>query len=236
MKKRLVVLLSLTAVCGQALGQIMSNPSQWYINNQMYSTRVFNSMVANSMLMRKGGKAATKITPAASKATAFKPAASILPKLLASKTEGQNRTQMERFFQSHIDLYRQTAAKDGFPANDLAYAFEYFVVNNYHLYHVLIGSPNGVSMVQERAVYNQFKQILASNASIKKMTNKEKQEAAEVLAILFGVSYNGYLGRNQGSKGEDVYRQCREMAKQGLEKLLGTSIDNIKITNKGIEL
>jgi hypothetical protein len=39
-----------------ASAQIMSNPAQWYINNQIYSTRVFNGVVANSMLRGKAGR------------------------------------------------------------------------------------------------------------------------------------------------------------------------------------
>lgn len=232
----------LTALCfcltaSLSFGQIMSNPTQWYINTQMHSMRVFNGMVSNSMFRKatSGAKPAKPVTATAGKVSSFKWAASILPKALASKMEGDDKAAIERFFQGHLDLYRQVAAKDGFPANDLAYAFEYFVVNNYHLYHELIGSPNGVTMAQERAVYNQFKQMLATNADVKKMTDRQKQEGVECLAILFGVNYTAYANRNS-AKGQEMYQKARVMAKEGLEKLLGTSISQVKITNKGIEL
>lgn len=222
-------------VFGQLTNPGMSNPSQWYINNQMYSTRVFNGMVANSMLRGKKGKVTKPLPTAAVKVSSFKETGSILPKLLATKFEPEQRAQAEKFFQSHLDLYRQTAAKDGFPANDLAYALEYFVVNNYHLYHGLIGAPNGVTMAQERAVYSQFKRMLASDADIKKMTDRQKQETTEVLAIMFGMNLQGYLVKDR-SGGDKVYQQCREVARQGLEKLIGAKIEQIKITNKGVEI
>jgi hypothetical protein len=226
-------LITAVAIC-QTYNPGMSNPSQWYINNQMYSTRVFNGMVANSML-RKGSKSSKPVTATAGKVSSFKWSGSILPKMLATKVEGKDKAAIERFFQSHLDLYRQTATKDGFPANDLAYAFEYFVVNNYHLYHDLIGSPRGVTMVQERAVFNQFKQMLAANADVKKMTDRQKQEGVECLAILFGVNYTAYQNRSS-ARGQELFQKARAMAKEGLERLLGASISQIKITNSGIEI
>lgn len=223
----------LVVLASASYAQIMTNPTQWYINTQRYSIRAFNGMVANSMIRNATGKKSKPIAPAAAKATSFQWAAPSLPKLLASKMEGGDKSKIESFFQSHIDLYRQVASKDGFPSNDLAYAFEYFVVNNYHLHHELIGSPKGVTMSQERAVYNQFKNILASNAGVKKMTSAQKQQATEVLAIMFGVNYSAYANR---SNGPEIYAQARQQAKEQLEQLLGAKIDQIKITNKGLEL
>src|SRR5688500_4963737 len=46
-----------------AAAQIMSNPSQWYINNQIYSMRAFNDLVANSMHL-KGAKKGARPNPA----------------------------------------------------------------------------------------------------------------------------------------------------------------------------
>ena len=209
----------------------MSNPTQWYINNQMYSMRVFNSALANSMLLKRGAKAPVKKAPAALRASQFAFTASILPKMLAAKAEPGKRAGMERFFESHLDLYRQTARKDGFPSNDLAYALEYFVVNNYHLYLGLIGSSNGISMPQERAIYLQFQQVLASNPGIKQMTGRQKQEVTESLAIMFGLAYQA-----QQSGNAEWAAQSRQVAKAGLEKLLGVSMEKIRVTDRGIEI
>lgn len=263
--KKLVLGFSL-AVCFFALpcaAQIMSNPAQWYINNQIYSTRVFNGVVANSMLRRKtaGGKQtrrnpATKTNKAAVDYTLFNAAPqSLLPKKLSS-----NSRETEQTLETLIDFYTQTAQKDGFPANDLAYAFEYFVVNNYQLYKDLIDLPadkdprakrardgferitilnqkklEQVSMPQERAIYRQFKEMLAANPDIQKMTDAQKQEAAEMLAIMFGINFTAYMkGINDGD--DQLTEQARQLAKQGLEKLLGVPVEQIRITNSGLEL
>lgn len=266
MKKYLFALLfSLCLLVIPAAAQIMSNPAQWYINNQIYSTRVFNGVVANSMLRKSTNGNRTRQTQTktpnkpATDYSVFKAAPNnSLPKQLSSKSA--NRAETEQILNAFVNLYKQTAQKDGFPSNDLAYAFEYFVVNNYQIYHDLIDLPadkdprakrakdgferiqllnekklNRVSIYQERAIYNQFKEMFASNAEIQKMTDVQKQEASELLAIMFGVNFAGYMkGINDGD--EQLTDQARQLAKEGLEKLLGGSISQIKITNNGLEL
>lgn len=243
--------------------QIMSNPAQWYINNQIYSTRVFNGVVANSMLRRSNRQTQRNQSRQTNKPTtdytAFRAAPNnSLPKMLAGKSN--NSREVEQILDAFVDLYRQTAQKDGFPANDLAYAFQYFVVNNYQIYHDLFDLPADkdprlrrakdgferieilnqkkylqISMPQEREIYNQFREVLAANAEIQKMTDAQKQEATELLAIMFGVNFTGYM---KGIKdGDDkLVEQSRQLAKEGLEKLLGVSISQIKITDSGLEL
>lgn len=266
MKKILLGVLIFTFSAIGANAQIMSNPSQWYINNQIYSTRVFNGAVANSMLKkgakRGNGKTAkgTANTVNAKDYTSFKETAgSSLSKNLAGKTSGQTTREAEQLFNSFITLYKQTAAKDGFPSNDLAYAYEYFIVNNYHIYNDLMELPpeldprlqsarDGfekieilnqkkllqVSMPQERIIYNQFKATLSANPEIQKMTDAQKQEAAELLATLFGVNFAAYM-KGINDRDAKLTEEARKMAGQGLEKLLGVSADKIKITNNGVE-
>lgn len=247
-------------------GQMMSNPSQWYINNQIYSTRVFNGVVANSMLRKgaKGKRQGSKKTSTPDKSrdyTVFKDSGnSLLAKTFAGKSGGQNSREAGQMLDSFISLYKQTAAKDGFPANDLAYAFEYFVVNNYQIYHDLVDVPldkdpraraarDGfdritimnekkllqVSIPQEQTIYQQFKAVLSENPEIQKMTDAQKQEATELLATLVGVNFTAYMN-GINNEDERVTNEARQMAKDGLEKLLGASIDRIKINAYGLEL
>jgi hypothetical protein len=241
--------------------QIMSNPAQWYINNQIYSTRVFNGVVANSMFRRGANRQnpSRQQNKQARDFTSFRAAPNnTLPKMLAGKSPGGRET--EQILDGFIGLYHQTAQKDGFPANDLAYAFEYFVVNNYMVYHDLYDLPaekdprlkrarDGferielanqkrllqVSIAAERTVYNQFREVLAANAEIQKMTDAQKQEATELLAIMFGINFAVYQkGINDGD--DKLMQQARELSKQGLEKLLGVSISQIKISESGLEI
>jgi hypothetical protein len=262
------LLLSLCFSITVVSAQMVTNPTQWYVNNQIASMNVFNSVVANSTLRNrmKGGTRQKSVKPANKVAetnyTVFKASASnSLPKVLAAKAGGnpQNQAKLERIFDSFITLYKQTAAKDGFPANDLAYGFEYFVVNNYQIYNDLFELPiekdprarrvsDGfdkitamsqkkllmVTMFQEKEIYNQFRDVLGASPEMKKMTDAQKQEATELLAIMFGVNNSQYV---KGLNDEDdaLLDQARKMAQNGLEKLLGAPVGQIKITNNGLE-
>lgn len=222
--------------------------------------RVFNGMVGNSML-RKGGKTSSSKRPPSPNAAnpgRFRAGPNILPPKLSKNAGDQGQTQ--RMLDEFIGLYKQTAAKDGFPANEVAYAFQYFVVNNYQIYHDLIDVPaeldprarrakDGferiqilsekkllqVSPFQEKVIFEQFRGVMAQNPELAKMTDSQKQEASEVLAIMFGVNFAVYM---QGIRNRDdaLANQARQAARDGLEKLLGAPIDRIKITNGGLEI
>lgn len=264
MKKVLAAAVVLWFFAQTGQSQIGLSPVQDYINKTTTLNNILSNKRATDMSQKamKGksvgaakGKTATTATKAAVQPTVFKTSASILPQTLSKG--GNNET---KFFESLLDLYKQTAAKDGFPANDLAYAAEYFVVNNYHIYNDLMALPYEkdpwakrgknmterltlinqkkqlmVTLYQERAIYDQFRETLGANPQIAKMTDAQKQEMAEMLAITFGVAYTAYM---KGIDDDDdrTAEKGRQLAKQGLEKLLGVSVDQIKISNKGLEL
>ncbi|MCC7054554.1 MAG: hypothetical protein IT355_14890 [Gemmatimonadaceae bacterium] len=265
--RAIVTILGCLAATVPAGGQIMSNPGQWYINNQIYSTRVFNGVVANSMLARSRGTtgragARGPATPAPEPTQFRESASTTIPAMLAANSSGITRTPDEarRLFTSYIDLYKATARKDRFPANDLAYAFEYFVVNNWQIYHDLVDVPyekdprarrardgfdrisvmalkktEQVTPFQERAIYEQFSARLGASADIRAMTDAQKQEATELMATLFGVNFAVYM-KGVDALDDATAQQGRDMARQGLEKLLGVPITRIHLTNRGIEI
>ena len=241
-----------------ASAQMMSNPGQWYINNQLYSTRVFNSAVGTSMVT--GGKGAAASAPAARDITRFSSSASTLPAALAAKEAGtaDARKAAQARYAGFVDLYRRTAQKDGFPSDDLAYAHEYFVVNNYQLLHDLVDLPadqdpwlrgardgferieaanrkrlKQVTMLQERAVYRQFREHLAASPQVAAMTDAQKQEAAETLAIAYGVNAEAYTA-GIARRDEALMKQAREQARIGLEKLIGRPAARIRIDERGV--
>jgi hypothetical protein len=252
----------------RALAQGMQSPAQWYINQQIYSTRVFNGVFANSMLdatrgtgagaaAGAGTAAATAATPPRD-VTRFTPqAASLAPARLAAREGGDPRAR-ERY-ESFVALYAQVARKDGFPADDLAYAYEYFVVNGYHIWHDLLDLPTDrdpylrdardgferielaarkrqqqVAMSEERAIYEQFRRQLGASAEVQRMSDAEKQEAAEMLAISYGVAYAGYMRAIE--TGDEALREdARRSARLGLEKMLGRPIERIRIGYGGLE-
>jgi hypothetical protein len=268
MTKRFVILLltvlfSVGSLSAQTYGLPGSQPIDpvgYYINQSFWSNKAFQTAMNNSL--RSGGRARSgiKTTPSGpTGVTAFRQSAYILPKALAAMggSDPKTRTETDQLVKQMLDLYRQTASNDGFPANDLAYAFEYFVVNNYQVYHNLldinadpkiarIDDPLArlqalkvkeqmkVTLPQERIIYDQFRRVLSENVEVKKMTDAQKQQAAELLAVMTGMAYMQF---SQGSRNKsDVQMENgRQTAKTNLEKFAGVSAERIGITSNGLE-
>jgi hypothetical protein len=91
-----------------------------------------------------------------------------------------------------------------------------------------------VTLTQERAVYNQFRDLLAANPDVRALPDRTKQEISELLAILLGMNIAIYM---QGINAEDdaMIDQAHQAARASLEKLIGVPIDRIKIGNAGLE-
>jgi hypothetical protein len=273
MSKILPGLLLVSTLMGiPARAQMLNNPVQDYINKTNLLNNILSNRRATDMSQKaqtKGksanpdtGRAASRAASAAvPEPTRFTHAGgALLPPLLAGKSgvAAAERLEAERFFVSLLKLYEQTARKDGFAANDLAYAFEYFVVNSYLTYHDLHDVDYNkdprvkrgkdmfdrltiinekkllkVTLSQERAVYQQFKTLLAENPEVRAMTDRQKQELSELLAIMFGVQYTAYM-KGINSEDEKGIEQARRMAKEYLEKLIGVPVERIKIDNNGL--
>lgn len=258
---RAAALAAGVAAAGSATAQVMSNPGQWYINNQLYSTRVFNATLGTAMVTGGAASKPQDPAPVARDVTRFAGAATArLPQRLAERDGGdaQARRAAQARYQRHVELYQHTARKDGFPADDLAYAYQYFVVNNYQLVHDLVDLPSEqdprlrqardgfarieaaalkkqlqVSPLAERKVYQQFRERLAASADVRAMNDAQKQEAAEMLAIAYGVNFDGYLA-GLSRRDDALAQQAREMARTGLEKLLGRPLSRIRIDERGL--
>ena len=183
-------------------------------------------------------RTATKNTPpAAVGATAFKPRAqNYLPKVLAQKNGGSadQQREEEQFYESLIDLYEQAADNDNVSANDLAYGFEYFLVNNYNVYHHH-NNLEAITMAQEKKIYSQFRNSMQTNPDIKKMNDEQKQTATEFMAIMTGAAYKQYVkGVNEGN--EQLMKAGRQMAKENLENFFKVPIEKIKISDSGFQI
>lgn len=159
-----------------------------------------------------------------------------------------------------IGLYEQTAKKDGFPSDDLAYALEYFVVNSYMTVHNLHeveyekdpDVKKGKDMFErltiinrkkteritpawERTVYGQLKTTLGEAPAVRSMSDVQKQELTELLAITLGLNLKTYMeGVNQGD--DRMMDQTRQAASNYLEKLTGAPIARIRIDARGLQV
>ncbi len=220
------------------------------INAAMISGMIRSNMMNSSM--RKGSKTSNGRTARQTPSDPFdySPAGanSIVRQLALQLSEKGNQRQQEeaeQIFQQALKLYRETSAKDGVRSNNLVSAFEYFLVNNYHIYYNVFGDlgdsimydsskiPNFISSEQEETLYKQFRQMFASNDTFKKLTDKEKQQATETLAIMTNIPWFMY---ETGLKNEDskLVKQARTMAKENLENIFGTPAGNIIVNDYGI--
>lgn len=165
-----------------------------------------------------------------------------------SRASAQEKAEAVRIIEEMVIIYAETAAKDGFPANDLAYAFQYYVVQNYHVYHNVFENPvvipwtntidvsktpHYISSFGEKALFHQFKDVLSPNPAVAKLSDLQKQQYTEMLAVVTNINFVAY---SEGVKRKDrrIIDQSRQTAKQNLEQLFGISADKIIINDKGL--
>ncbi|MCB0631787.1 MAG: DUF6683 family protein [Saprospiraceae bacterium] len=185
--------------------------------------------------------------------TYFRPGeGTILPRQLAEAENAtpQARANAVKYYEGLIELYQQVAQQDGFPANSVAYAFNYYVVNNYHVMYDMLNTrvrvssirPIGgqpinkktVTLEQERNLFKQFETMLGEDPSIQQMTDAEKQSITESLAIMTNECFKLYqyaLDNND----KEVLQQAKDTALHNLVQLLGERAMRMRITDRGME-
>lgn len=239
-----------------AVNAQMYNPNQ-YSNpviqkmyyNQLMTTKAIGGLIRIHMI-KAGAKTGGKTAVAKRSPTQFRPAGVtvISDEELAGITKTpKEKQELEDFFKKCLQLYTTTASKDRFPANDLAYALNYFLVNNYHVYKNVLENmdkyesygvldvtkvPNYIYSAKENAVYSQLRDSLAANPSAAKLTDAEKEKFTGILAIMTGVSLLTYKA-GLDAKNREAIQTAQKMAKQNLENFLGTSPDNLTFTESG---
>jgi len=151
MKKiSLAVIFVLASLTSEANAQVVYipqlDPVAMHLQQQLFQQMAFGEMYKNSIA--GGGKArargANSQNPAAKMAgsvTAYSPAGGrILPERL-SVAAGKSATEIRdarETFDMFLNNYEKTALHDGFPPNDLAYGFSFFIINHYIINHYII--------------------------------------------------------------------------------------------------
>ena len=261
------ILLAITFVIAASsvnvFSQVVYIPQLDPVRMQIQNELVRQMVLAEALKGKgaKSGAAATKAAPAAVDYTVFKPRAeNYLPQLLAQSVKGNANEQREaeRFFNSQIELYEQTAAYYRYPASDVAYALEYFISNNYEIYYDLVPFPRDkdpylkraknlfdemalvsqkksdkVSSIQDRAMYFQIKDMLSAKPEFRKLTNEQKQMMTETLAIKLGIIFGKYTNAVNDND-EQAIEQAHKEARENLESLLGVPLERIKILDDGL--
>ncbi len=220
-----------------------------------------NRRMLNNRTSRRSNNRKIKTNPVpkvASGPSSFIFKAPILPEEFFKTSKGTlaEKKSGQEFLSSLWKRYESVALNDGFPSNDLAYVFNYYLVNNYIVYinHYDKNKTtrriksNGqresnaeyqerqdlkINIPIEQKIYDQYRTFMTSDGGVKKMTNEQKQLFAELLVTLTNMAFKlydeGYVP-NDGRK----LQIASDAAKTNLENLFGVSVDKIKITEDGV--
>ncbi|MEZ4884600.1 MAG: DUF6683 family protein [Chitinophagales bacterium] len=219
------------------------------IERSMLSNRVFNNMRANDMLRKDG----STINSTAPKATP-KPISVFEASTQRIVTkEVQDQTTKE-LYEHVLCNYENVAHKDGFIPNDMAYALNYYLIHNYIIYHNLYYQPEvnpndpmavvwemarqqqtQLDVAYERSIHRQFQQFIEGNDHFKNMTNAQKQEVAESLAVTTGMLWMLYADYLK-TKDTSAYPEIQKTAYNNLKMLLGENadVDKLKVGYTGM--
>lgn len=201
---------------------------------------------------KSGNKSALKAV-IASGTTAFKfDSKYFAPDLILTDFKGTaaEKTTASRNIAADIDFYKSVALKDGFPANDLAYGFNFFIIHNLIIYNGVkctalelgirgredscsIFTAHNYTLDDERAIYNQFRKILDTPETAK-LTDAEKQTMTEFMALKTTDLFNRWSNASQAPMTIENYNIKMEAAKN-LEDLLQIPAAKISISKEGVK-
>lgn len=157
----------------------------------------------------------------------------IVPQQLAtsSTTNQQQQRELATFFTQQLRLYENERRRAGQPTQDLATAIAYFVGINFNAVHGdVVATDADVANLT-----NQLNAIFAGDAKLKAMTNREKQTVYESMAILARTIVTGYEAA-EAAGNQAVMNQFRQMARDNLKNLLGTTPERMRFTANGLEI
>lgn len=183
----------------------------------------------------------------------------IIPAIVAQDAEFRNfdRLMTANLMNKSLMYYLKTSSEDNFEPNDLTWAMVYFLDISYLIFNDANRpgkssiNMTGVSPQISFKIYQKLNKILAEDAAINKMTDREKQIAAENLAIMAGLTSlqyaslidpfsltnlgNGLYGRAETpQEKEQKIIAVKRQAGQNLEKIFGVPANRIKIDENGV--
>lgn len=167
----------------------------------------------------------------------------VLPAKFASQIADKKKgSQIENVTRQLIEGARGDLMQNkssNLPVDNVARAFNYYVTVLYPVAMSRDGQPLGAGLTrltsaQNEALRRQFAQRLASNEAFQKMSDREKQEAAEMYLLvpaLSGVIYQAGLQKNN----VEVQQSARQMARNALTKTFGVAPEKLRFTDQGLQ-
>ncbi len=110
------------------------------------------------------------------------------------------------------------------PVDDVVSAMTYFIVSSY----MTVNNLSSLESERSVAIYDQLSSVFTQNATFSKMSDADKQTAAEALQFLAAMPQIAFsVNRNDA--------EMRQIARQNLSRLFGDKTDSMQITEFGIE-
>jgi hypothetical protein len=182
---------------------------------------------------RSNGSTPNTASSTASGATTFRSAsATIVPQQMAAEIaeNASDRREMQAFFTQCLQNYEANMRRQRQPVKDVARALSYLIGVSYNVYH----GGNVLTAGQGAALRAEVRDALGSDADFQRMSDREKQQIYESLAVMAEyVAFGADVAAQKGNR--ELAEMAREMAKDNLEKLLGTSVNNIRVSDNGLE-
>ncbi|HEY0078962.1 MAG TPA: DUF6683 family protein [Pyrinomonadaceae bacterium] len=164
--------------------------------------------------------------------TTFRSASStIVPQQMAAEiaSDPSERRELQAFFTQCLQNYEANMRRQGQPVKDVARALSYLIGVSYNVYH----GGNVLTPEQGAALRAEVREALASDADFLRMPDREKQQMYESLAVMAEyVAFGADVAAQKGNR--ELAEMAREMAKDNLEKVLGTSVDKIRVSDTGL--
>lgn len=164
--------------------------------------------------------------------TSFNPVAdSLIPKQIAARISNKSEEQQEyaENFNTLIDFYKSYVQDSRWQLNDVAHAISYYIGANYYVYK----DGKEISDRQRTALYETVAKFLAGNKDYLALSDAEKQEMYEVMAIQGSLPLLGYKSATEeGNK--EASQKFRRDAEQNLENFFGVPIAKVQFTDQGI--
>lgn len=170
----------------------------------------------------------------AQRATRFSPVAPILPTLLAGQEAPAKREESRKLYTALLEAGR-TKMREVFPSQgqtaNVAQAMSYAVMTFY-----VVGNDSKPQITPQTAtsLERQFTNILGGAAKFRGQNARQKQQMFEG-AVLMAAFVGALNSEAQKSGDAKAKAQVRQIARKGLQNIVGASADEVRLTNAGLE-
>lgn len=137
----------------------------------------------------------------------------------------QQASQLVSFAQNaYRTSFKEEHERLKMPVDDVVSAMTYFIVSSY----MTVNNLSSLESERSVAIYDQLSSVFTQNATFSKMSDADKQTAAEALQFLAAMPQIAFsVNRNDA--------EMRQIARQNLSRLFGDKTDSMQITEFGIE-